>query len=290
MSDIELEQEKQVEEKEPEIPVSLSPVLVDIRDTLLLPNTLEQQQSLEELLGKDTQVIRILAAGTREHIKDGILTWQSPGFEETDNNGLSSGGVYRVGAGAIAMKILPSTKVIVGSRYVDDRQPPPSIVMKEELKMLGLDEERILSDPETIDTIAELVRLVEISEENGWDSGICITNEYHCARVKALLDNLSWLSFNKEKTEKFLQGMQKIKDRKLNIRVIPAEEIIKRYDEHIYDAHISNHLISHVLEQRRENEIKGVNLVAGGEYSRYDPETNQRKILKRSDNPSLTLI
>jgi len=285
MTDKEFKEDKQVE-----IPVSLNPVLVDIRKTFLVSNTLKEQQSLEELLGKDTQVIRILAAGTKECIKDGILTWQSPGFEETDNNGLSSGGVYRVGAGAIAMKIFSEAKGIVGSRYVDDRQPPPSIVMKEELKMLGLDEKRILSDPQSIDTIAELVRLFEMCVENNWNSGVCITNEYHCERVQALLYNLSWLSFNKEKTEKFLQGIQRIKDGQLKIRVIPAEEIIKRYDEEIYKLHISNYLSSNVLEQRKENEKKGVNLITGGQYSRYNAESNQREILRRSDDPSLTLI
>lgn len=283
MLDTELDQDIQIE-VEPEIPVSLNPVLVDLGYTLLIPTTLEQQQSLEELLGKDTQVIRVLAAGTREHIKDGVLTWQSPGFECNDNNGLCSGGVYRVAAGAIAMKILPDAKIIVGSKYADDRQPPPSIVMKEELEMLGLEEERIISDPDTLDTIAELVRMVEICEENGWSNGVCITNEYHCARAQTLLYNLSWLSFETEKTESFLRGLERIRRGELNIRVVPAEEIVKRYSKEIFDTHISNHLESPSLEQRKERERAGVNMIAIGEYQRNN------QILRRSDNPSLTLI
>lgn len=267
MLDTELDKDIQIK-IEPEIPVSLNPVLVDLGDTLLLPITLEQHKSLEELLGKDIQVIRVLAAGTREHIKDGVLTWQSPGFEGNDNNGLCSGGVYRVAAGAIAMKILPDAKVIVGSRYADNRQPPPSIVMKEELKMLGLEEERIISDPDTLDTIAELVRMVEICEENGWSNGVCITNEYHCARVQTLLYNLSWLSFETEKTESFLRGLERIKRGELSIRVISAEEIIKRYSNEIFDTHISSHLGSPSLQQRKERERAGLNMIAMGEYKR----------------------
>ncbi|PKN02855.1 hypothetical protein CVU76_02415 [Candidatus Dojkabacteria bacterium HGW-Dojkabacteria-1] len=289
MPDIELDQDVQVDTKEPEVPVSLSPVLTEIGYTLLIPTTLEQKESLEKLLGSDTQVIRILAAGTKEQEVEGILTWQSPGFEGTDNNGLCSGGAYRVAAGAIAMRILPEAKAIVGSKYANDQQPAPSIVMKEELKMLGLDEERILSDPDTLDTIAELVRLVEICEENEWNHGVCITNEYHCARVQALLLNLSWLSFPQERTENFLKGLESIKNGELNIRVVSAEEVIKKYDEEIYRQHLEGYLDTPMIHERKANERKGVNLVAGGQYSRYQQETNERKILSRSDNPPVTL-
>lgn len=284
MSDIEFDVKKE------EIHVSLSPVLVDIGNSLQEQNTQEKQELLENILGKNTQVIRVFAAGTREQIVEGVSTWQSPGFEESDNNGLSSGGVYRVAAGAIAMEVLPDAKCIVGSRYADNRQPPPSIVMKEELRMLGQSEERIISDPDTFDTVAELIGLIEICEQNNWNRAVCITNEYHCARTQAFLYNLPWLSFNEEKTKTFLNGLERLKSGELDIRVVPAEEIIKAYDQKIYDSHIEKYLNSNTILKRYENERQGVNLIAGGQYARYDGRTNARKMLQRSDTPSVTLI
>ena len=289
MLNTQLDRDIQVEIKKPEIPVSLSPVLVDIGYSFLTNLTIEEYESLKNFLGRDTQVFRILAAGTREYVKDGVLTWQSPGFEGTDNNGLSSGGVYRVGAGAIAMKILPEAKVIVGSKYADDSKPSPNIVMREEIKMLGLDQTRILSDPDTLDSIAELVRLIEICEVNGWSNGLCITNEYHCARVLAILLNLSWLSFPIERTEAFLNGLKKIRDGELKIRVIPAEEVIKRYNESIYNKHLKDTLGSPKIEQRKENERIGVNLIASGTYKRNKLGTSDRIILSRNGNSPVTL-
>lgn len=279
MSDV--EQDIQLKSEKGEVVVSLNPVLTDLGYTLLLPNTIEIQKSLEEVLGHDTEVIRVLAAGTTMRAINGENTWQSPGFDMNDNNGLSSGGVYRVAAGAIAMKSLPSVTCVVGSKYVNEVQPAPSIVMEKELSMLGFKNERILSDPNTTDTIAELVRLLEICEENGWSNGVCITNEYHCERVASLLDNLDWLSFREERTEKFLNGFKKLKSGELKIKVVAAEEVIQRYSTEIYDRNIPKYLNSEVLQKREEAESNGLNLIHAGQYARYNPKTNSREVIQR---------
>lgn len=271
----------QLDTEKGEIVVSLNPVLQDLGYTLLIPNSPETQKSLEDLLGHDTEIVRVLAAGTTKQTVNGQETWQSPSFDSIDNNGLSSGGVYRVAAGAIAMKSLPRSLCVVGSKYADEVQPAPNVVMKEELSMLGLNKERIMSDPETIDTIAELVRLIEICEEKGFSKGVCITNEYHCKRVLELLNNLDWLSFSEERTEKFLNGFKKLKSGELNIKVVSAEEIIKAYSSDIYDRHIPKNLNTEMLKKREESEKNGLALIQAGRYARYDQRTASRKEFQR---------
>lgn len=280
---------KSYTEKE-SLKVSLSPILLDIKYSLLESDDSVKKDMLEKILDKDTQAIRILAAGTKEQNINSDRTWQSPGFDENDNNGLCSGGVYRVAAAAIVMNSLPQATCIVGSKYPDDSQPAPSVVMKEELAMMGFDKERIMSDPNTTDTISELVRLVEICEKSNWNNVVCITNRYHCERVEEFLNNLDWLSFDQEKTEMFLNGFNKFKNGVLKIKVIPAEDVIEAYDVSIYDRYVTRYLNTKVLENRREAERKGVNLLHIGQYARFNSLTNTRKIMQKENNPPLTLI
>ena len=264
--------------KKEDIKVSLSPILSEIKDSYDGNNS-EGLRRVRELFVEEPQAIRIFAAGSTSVIQAGGTTWRSPSFRESDNNGLSSGGVYRVAAGGILMQSFSKSASIVGGRYVDNIQPPPSYVMKEELRMMGIDEDRIISDPDTTDTIAELIRLIEISEINGWTNVVCTTNRYHIDRVKTLLDNLDWLAFNEEKTKEFLQGYMRVKSGELKIGVIPSEDVIQAYDEEMYERHIAN---TQVSSERIDAEKRGVALLGSGLYGRFNSRTNRRTTMHRA--------
>lgn len=247
-----------------EVKISLSPIMEAAKPIVC---STASRQEIAGLFGLQTQAIRILAGGCASFHQNGVWFWRSPGFRNTDNHNLASGANYRVLAGAIAAEAL-GVSVVVGSRYPDDHYPAPNDVMREELKEMGVSEEQIIEDPHTLDTTAEVIRLLELSEEYGWNYVSIVTNSYHVDRVHAVVANLDWLILPDERTHFLKSALRKLQDKKLTVRVVSADETIRLYSESLYQKFLKPDQEASDLGTRIVNEQRGVRDLAGGSYTR----------------------
>jgi len=243
---------------------------------------LRRENEYENLKHKFNNVdaIRVLAGGTAQ-LEDG--SWVSPDYSETDNNGLASGATARVVATAVIGFVNNDVKIEVGSHYRGDTQPSPSHVMAEELVHLGIDDTRIKQDRDSFDTVSEIARFLDEAIRNDWKNINIVTNEYHIPRINAFLDsnNLEWLTTDEELTLNLRRALSMIKTGELNVKIIAAENVVKDFDEDIYDEFFKNLPDNDKFIQRMEKERLGMmRIETEGEYTRLDDNGNEM-LMKR---------
>lgn len=269
------QQDIQVENVE----VALSPFLKELKPLLDNPSKLEV---VKDELPEHIDAIRVFAGGTVQ-LNDGggKKFWSSPNYTGVDSNNLSTGAVYRVAAGSIVSRVNESCNCVLGCSYFNNSQMSPCEVMTKEFELLGIEDSRILSDPDTFDTIGEVAKLLQFAGRNDWSSVLLVTNFYHKERLMKIVENIDWLVFDSERTDDFNKGLSLLRDGLLKFSVANSEVLIKKFDEGLYSGYISGYMNSEMLGKRLKSENDGVNAINSGEYQRMDPNTNQRVLLKR---------
>lgn len=259
--------------------VELSPLLRDMSEI-----DFENSKTISEILGYDIDAVLPLAGGVEKYSKEnGQASWRSPVSSGVDSNSLPTLAGFRVAAAYSLLKTDEKITCIVTGEYPQNEKPSPYLVANNELFQMGVDSQRIVSNPETYDTVDELVKLIELSVSNGWDSVGCITNEYHAHRVGLLLNNLEWLTFESQRTPLLKEGLRMFEEGNLKIHIIKAEEILKNYED-IYESHGKPSLKGANLITRYQKENEGVRAIRGGVYNRYDVSSKAVVTMRKVNN------
>lgn len=120
----------------------------------------------------------------------------------------SPGGKPRAIAGAELATYFTGAKIVNTSRYPLSQQLPPTEKLPDENhyavytdyeEALGIDPERIITEPDSTNTLEMLIQLVKMAKDNNWTRIVIITNDYH-KRVLAFWEALA----NKESAQEQL--------------------------------------------------------------------------------------
>ncbi|KKQ25663.1 MAG: hypothetical protein US62_C0005G0045 [Candidatus Woesebacteria bacterium GW2011_GWA1_37_8] len=217
---------------------------------------------------ENMQMVRVLAGGSVEVSEsEDKIAYGSPGYLGLEH-GMAGGGIMRVAAATVISKSNSDLQVVVGGKYPKDEKKAPAEVIAAELQYAGVERNNIISDPNTLDTISEIIGLIKVAQLSDCTDVGVLTNEYHIPRIDAIINNLEWLIFDDERDPDFLEGMEKLRRGKININLIPAEDVIKNSLPAIYDSEIMPAIESVEMQRRIESEKHGVGDLKSGRYSR----------------------
>lgn len=257
--------------------------LVVIENPILMAAREYSATEANEYLKKfeNMQMIRVLAGGILEADDESGKRYGSPGYFGLEH-GMAGGAIVRVAASAVVAKCNSEIPVIVGGRYPKDEMKAPADVIAAELQYAGVPNDNIISDPNTLDTISEIIGLIKVAQlSNCSDVGV-LTNEYHIPRVEAIIKNLEWLVLSEERDPDFLVGLERLRKGEINITLVSAEEVIKNSLPTVYDSEIVPALKSIEMQRRMASESQGVNDLNNGKYQRLI-EGGLRVELKRPE-------
>lgn len=119
-------------------------------------------EAYEKIVGGKPDAIFILSGGIVQTDKGRS---KSTAYPEHDYLGFTGGGKARVVAAAELAQFFPDSKIIANS-YVttpDDKVEPHARVYKEELLRLGVQEDRILIQENSFNTITEIIEMVKLA-------------------------------------------------------------------------------------------------------------------------------
>lgn len=198
------------------------------------------------------KAICVLIAGVKKN-KDG--QWAST---DLGDSGLGApGGKLRVAAAAYLYKSNPESIIIAsGGRGWDVKNDEPehsdlSEIIKLELIELGVFEKNIIKENKSNKTFEQLKELKKIIDNEKFNETTIITNDYHLARVKAML--------------KYAQELSKMfADKRIALQ--SAEEICLRYDRIKWQNIIKAAYESEEMKKRMEMEENGVKQIKDGTY------------------------
>jgi hypothetical protein len=208
----------------------------------------------------DLDAIVVLPAGIKQAPSG---RWVSTDLTEEDDLLGAPGGKLRVDATAILARLLPATKIITGgARGFDlDRNPSASRpmlaeVLRNELLEAGISEARILLEWSSNSTFQELQQLEQIIGHHGITRIAIITNRWHLARLKAMLD------------VKF-EGLRK----RAAVFLVAAENILIEHDPARWRAFIRKAYQSGFIQERLRQERQGIAHIYLGQY-RFREDTS----------------
>jgi hypothetical protein len=150
---------------------------------------------------------------------------------------------FRVAAGAYVAQEYPDATLIASGFAFFSDGPSIASVVKKELTMLGVSEDRIKIQDTPTKTYQELQLLAELHRD-GYQRCVIVTNEWHVPRVEAMLAN--WPVFG--------------------AHVVAAEEVLLRHDPVQWEKRIAHMRIDPRIAKRIELEKQGVADIAAGRY------------------------
>lgn len=128
--------------------------------------------------------IVVLSGGIVPITKDGQTHWRSTTYEEGDAFG-PLGGRDRVEAAALLAKKYPGAYLVTNSHRLGRVAPSLAQVYAEELRALGVGEERIVQEERSSTTGTAVAASLEIAQEKGWKHLLFVSTGFHIPRVEA---------------------------------------------------------------------------------------------------------
>ncbi len=144
--------------------------------------------------------------------------------------------------------------VVLGGKSDMTGAPLIATVMKQELMELGVPEEAIVTEEESINTHQQLLGLQQIVQEGKGDNVLILTNEYHVKRVQVMIEYRPRLSL--------LKGLLALGQ----LKVQAAEEILIERDPEKWQAEIDRVYKSEAMQARIKGEADGVRQIHEGTY------------------------
>lgn len=216
--------------------------------------------------GQLPQAVIILSGGTEYSPERGYYT---PSYDEADFTGLASGAHFRVIAAAEIAKCFPEIKIVPTGKLIThgiaekEHFPNDAKVMADELVAMGVDRNQIILEENSISTLTELVQLVKMARENGWERVAVITSRWHVPRVKMMYDKLETIEGLCAAEEETM-----IKEFKLSgakVVVIAAEDITDEVSEE-YRSQMQEVEQRDSYKERLVAEQKGIEDLKAGRY------------------------
>ena len=198
--------------------------------------------------------IAVLSAGVK---KNNAGKWVSTDLKKEDNKLGAPGGKLRVIAASYLYKDGPETIIIAsGGRGWDIKNDEPdrpdlSEIMKRELIELEIPERNITKENKSNKTFEQLKELKKIIDCEKFSETTIITNDYHLARVKAMIEYDYELN-------KMLTNNQ--------IVLQSAEEMCLQYNRRKWQNIIKRAYASEEIKHRIKMEENGIEQINNGIY------------------------
>jgi hypothetical protein len=137
--------------------------------------------------------IFVLSGGIVRTIHGGF---RSTSYRDLDFHGFCTAGKTRVIAAAQLGRVHQKAVLVTTSRVEPDF-PSHASVMATELIRYGIPLGRILLEEQSVNTQTELIEMVKLATRNRWGHIAVLTNAYHLARVRAMIELFSGLCESK---------------------------------------------------------------------------------------------
>ncbi|MEK7551840.1 MAG: YdcF family protein [Patescibacteria group bacterium] len=203
------------------------------------------------------KVVVVLGGGLR---KDDTGRWCTVGLAQGGDNFAASNDRWRIDAAHTLWKSDPSTTLVPSAgqgQYKGTDTPAVAEVMASELVELGVPESAITKDIESGNTVEQLRMTAKLAREMGLRQVAVLSNEWHLARIQAMLDHAPGL----------VQAFTGIL-----VNLVAAESILwaesKEWQERIKAARVDSGIMKRV-----ELEANGVRQIQEGTY-RWPPSSS----------------
>ncbi len=149
-------------------------------------------ERIRELFGNEAPDAVVVLSADIVEAPEKESGYKSGSYEDMDVRNLLSGAKARVIAGAEASKHFPDAIIVTDTRDRDTSRgrPTHAQIYANELLQLGVQSDRILQEPDSINTITELAEIIKIAAERRWKHIALISNDYHLPRIQEMYARL----------------------------------------------------------------------------------------------------
>lgn len=180
--------------------------------------------------------------------------WRSTTYKESDAFG-TLGGRDRVEAAALLAKKYPSAHLITTSHALGSVTPSIAEVYAQELRMLGVEEKRIVREGLSSNTQTAIDATLLLAQERGWKRLILLSSEYHLPRIAAF----------------YKQAKSSIA-----AHTISSESVLIRQDP-VFAGYFKNVKKTSAYLKRLEAEERGMQAITKGSYHSAPSEDKKER-------------
>lgn len=252
----------------------------------------------EQLQGVIPEVFFVLGGGIREITNSkGTVSYKTSSYKGLYFPEKIGGAKARPIATVELSKYYPDAKIVTMSHrpnYLSQfselairftNSPTFAHVLSDELQKAGVNENRIITKPESTSTLTEIMEVVKLSAQRDWQNVAIVTNEYFIERTQTILDllkdgykrtelgeQLQFLFDPGEETdafknnwEKLEQGLAKFQDRNVRAVFVSAENVLRKRSPH-YETLISKLMKLDGYQNVLKQEKTGNDSIARGNH------------------------
>lgn len=246
---------------------------------LLLVSEEEKRNHYIQIFHGVADAIFVLSARARKAPKR-ERGYTTTAYSDSDPFG-TLGGKARVLAVAEVSHYFPETKIVTTTQGLDEsgKLVIDAGLMAEELKHLGVPEERIIRETKSTNTLTELQEAVKLIATNNFSFSVILTSDYHIPRCKKMYERLAALSNPSDET--FRRSLEKVKNENFGVVFAAAETILPLRSPH-YATLIEKAHQTTEYAKRLNFEREGIAAIEKGTYT--PREKNWRITSKRTKN------
>lgn len=201
-------------------------------------------------MNKNNQAIVIIGGGL---VKD-KGKWRTTNFKEGDKYGVK-GDRLRVDAAEYLFRENEENEIIAlgGKGQLKDIPDAPTVseAIKQELKELGVPDDRIIKEEESGNSWQQLQELKKILKEHEFENVVVISNKYHLLRIEAMM-------------EQDVEFKELLSSGKLELQA--AEEILIEKEPGKWKDEIDRAYDTEAMRERIALEERGVRDLKEGKY------------------------
>ncbi len=210
--------------------------------------------------GKNPDVLFALTAPNKQNKVTG--EYRSMAYGSLDDDDLAPGGRLRIFGAAAISNIFEDMPIVVNSyNQLDDQAPTLAAVAEKELIKRGVPSERIIKEEQSINTGTQLVEMIGMSLENGWNNVLVEVSDYHIPRVTEMFRQLDTLVDD----EAFTKELQKFKSNGGTVSIVGAEQVLRLVNSR-FDNYLNAILGSAAYKRAVASERRGLYDLKAGKY------------------------
>jgi uncharacterized SAM-binding protein YcdF (DUF218 family) len=180
---------------------------------------------------------------------------------------LPAGGRDRVLATAEMSHVFPNAFVVSMTRSRDEHRPTIASVVARELIMKGVDEDHVLLEEVSVDTITEYKEAAKFWKDKGWRNIIFILAEWHVPRATALFNHIEDFADTDEEKQLISEFVEAIKSGALTVQFLDTTKVLSTRSSK-YKWFFEEKLAQNPgMQARIAAEKKGVAQIAAGAYA-----------------------
>lgn len=201
------------------------------------------------------KVAVVLAGGL---IREANGTWRTATYEDVGDNFGLDGHRIRVEAASILYKDEPGLMLVASggkgqNEKIPDAPTTAAIIMKELIE-LGVPATAILLEDKSGTTYQQLIALIRLIEDRGWQDIQVVSNSWHLPRIKAMITNVAEFSLLKTFFEKKA------------LRLVDADQLLTDKEPWRWKSSLEKARGSEAYASRLATEKKGILQIEAGTY------------------------